>query len=138
MSTGLERSGALERDISYMVKTWALKADPPTGPGLAYAAFLRNLAEMSPPAFLCHYYNFYFAHTAGGRMIGAQVSKLALDMWMGDFYKWDGEVKDLVASVREKLNEVADSWSRDEKDSCLRETPRTFSYSGTLLREITK
>lgn len=71
-------------------------------------------------------------------MIGAQVSKLALDMWMGDFYKWDGEVKDLVAGVREKLNRVAETWSRDAKDSCLKETPRTFNYSGALLREITK
>lgn len=30
----------------------------------------------NPPAFICHYYNHYFAHTAGGRMIGAKVSQV--------------------------------------------------------------
>ena len=121
-----------------MEKTWDLKASTPRpgGPGYAYAGFLRDLARSSPPAFFCHYYNFYFAHTAGGRMIGAQVSKVALDMWMGDFYKWEGEVSQLVGGVKERLNEVAGGWSRDEKDSCLRETARTFKYSGNLLKEL--
>lgn len=139
VNTGLERTAALQKDIDYMVKTWGLKADPPApgGPGLAYAGFLRDLARSSPPAFVCHYYNYYFAHTAGGRMIGAQVSKMALDMWMGDFYKWEGEVSQLVDAVRGKINGVADEWSRAEKDSCLRETPRTFKYSGGLLKELT-
>lgn len=136
--TGLERSAALEKDIAYMAATWGLKVDPPApgGPGHAYAGFLRNLSATSPPAFLCHYYNFYFAHTAGGRMIGAQVSKVALDGWMGDFYKWDGEVSELVNAVRGRINSATQGWSRADKDSCLRETARTFSYSGKLLKEL--
>jgi heme oxygenase len=69
-------------------------------------------------------------------MIGAQVSKLALDNWMGDFYKWEGEVSQLVEGVRGKINEVTDTWSREDKDSCLKETARTFKYSGGLLREL--
>jgi heme oxygenase len=36
---------------------------------------------------MCHYYNFYFAHTAGGRMIGKQMSALLLDKKTLDFYK---------------------------------------------------
>lgn len=137
-NTGLERTRALDSDIQYMVQKWGMQALPPApgGPGLAYAGFLRNLASISPPAFLCHYYNFYFAHTAGGRMIGAQVSKAALDMWMGDFYKWDGDVKQLVQGVRDRINRIAEGWSREEKDACLKETARTFQYSGQLLREI--
>ena len=138
VNTGLERTEALQKDIDYMVKTWGLTAGPPRpgGPGYAYAGFLRNLAASSSPAFVCHYYNFYFAHTAGGRMIGAQVSKMALDMWMGDFYKWDGEVSQIVEGVRGKINGVADEWSREDKDACLRETARTFKYSGGLLKEL--
>ena len=69
-------------------------------------------------------------------MIGAQVSKMALDNWMGDFYKWDGEVSQLVDTVRGKINAVADTWSREDKDSCLKETARTFKYSGSLLAEL--
>ena len=38
---------------------------------------LSRLAVDSPPAFICHYYNFYFAHTAGGRMIGQTVSRVS-------------------------------------------------------------
>lgn len=30
------------------------------------------MAVDDPPAFVCHYYNYYFAHTAGGRMIGSK------------------------------------------------------------------
>ncbi len=41
--------------------------------GLTYCLLLEKLAKEDPPAFICHYYNFYFAHTAGGRMIGNKV-----------------------------------------------------------------
>ncbi len=137
--TGLERTAAIDKDVAHMVKTWGLEAAPPApgGPGSAYAGFLRDLAVTSPPAFLCHYYNFYFAHTAGGRMIGAQLSKMCLDGWMGDFYKWDGEVSDLVNGVRGRINEFTAGWSRADKDVALRETARTFGFSGKLLKELT-
>ncbi len=36
---------------------------------------LAELAESNPQAFLCHFYNIYFAHTAGGRMIGMKVRR---------------------------------------------------------------
>ena len=39
------------------------------------------------PKFICHYYNYYFAHLAGGRMIGKQMSKLLLDGETLEFYK---------------------------------------------------
>lgn len=50
---------------------------PADSPGLAYAQLLRGLAASDPPAFICHYYNYYFAHTAGGRMIGSKVRPAA-------------------------------------------------------------
>lgn len=43
------------------------------GPGMTYAKHLQQLAADDPQSFICHYYNFYFAHTAGGRMIGKKV-----------------------------------------------------------------
>ena len=48
---------------------------------------LGELARAAPPAFLCHYYNVYFAHTAGGRMIGAKVASMILDGQELAFYK---------------------------------------------------
>ena len=137
-NNGLERGGPLTEDIEYAVTTWGLTpTEPhPDSPGSTYAALLRDLSTSSPPAFICHYYNYYFAHTAGGRMIGKQVSEAALDGWMGKFYKWEGNVKDHLNKVRESLNTMAKSWSEEEKQACLEETPATFKASGSLLRLI--
>lgn len=89
--TGLERTGALKEDIAWMAATYPDATAPPAGPtgdtigagkvpsptekALEYAAFLRRTVESSLPAFMCHYYNHYFAHTAGGRMIGRKVAE---------------------------------------------------------------
>jgi hypothetical protein len=45
------------------------------GPGQVYCRLVTGLADSDPQAFICHYYNFYFAHTAGGRMMGKQVGQ---------------------------------------------------------------
>lgn len=73
--TGLERSGSLAADIKWFEETYKLAAPAvtPDGPGATYAALIADLAKTDPQAFICHYYNFYFAHTAGGRMIGNKV-----------------------------------------------------------------
>jgi heme oxygenase len=136
--TGLERVAAIDADLAAAAARWgdAPPAAAPDGPGARYAARLRELAATNAPAFTCHFYNFYFAHTAGGRMIGAQVAKACLEGWVGDFYKWDGDVKAMLNEVRARLNEAAEGWSREEKDACLNETPATFGASGELLRLI--
>merc|ERR1719194_14067 len=72
--TGLERSAALAED-------------------------LEALAERDPPAFLCHFYNQYFAHTAGGRMIGNQMSDKLLDGKDLAFYQWDGDLPAMMAQA---------------------------------------
>lgn len=73
--TGLERSAALASDLEYMQQQH--KLPPPVvkedGPGMTYAKHLKQLASEDPQSFICHYYNYYFAHTAGGRMIGKKV-----------------------------------------------------------------
>ena len=67
-NTGLERTAPLETDIDFMVKEYNLERPAVGSFGQDYAAFLRQVESI--PEFVCHYYNFYFAHTAGGRMIG--------------------------------------------------------------------
>ena len=39
--------------------------EPPLPAALLRGRVLRELAVSSPPAFICHYYNHYFAHTGG-------------------------------------------------------------------------
>lgn len=78
--TGLERSKALAEDIKWFQVTYPEMQVPGVkqdGPGAAYAQLVTGLAKSDPQAFICHYYNFYFAHTAGGRMIGNKVRMCA-------------------------------------------------------------
>jgi hypothetical protein len=51
---------------------------------------LLELAEKDMPAFLCHFYNTYFAHSAGGKMIGTKLSAVLLDRKKLHFYQYEG------------------------------------------------
>ncbi|CAL5228825.1 g12026 [Coccomyxa viridis] len=139
-NTGLERSAGLAEDIAWMQQEYSLAPAKPSedGPGQVYSRLLRQLADEDPPVFLCHFYNIYFAHTAGGRMIGTKVASMILDSRQLNFYKYNGDHKPMLEGVREQLNETAEGWSREEKDRCLNETQKSFKYSGDLLRCITQ
>ncbi|KAJ4958697.1 hypothetical protein NE237_025808 [Protea cynaroides] len=134
-NTGLERSEALAKDLEWF-REQGYTIPEPSSPGISYARYLEDISEKDPPAFLCHFYNVYFAHTAGGRMIGKKVAEKILDNKELEFYKWDGDLSQLLQGVREKLNKVAESWSREEKNHCLEETEKSFENSGEILRLI--
>ncbi len=103
---------------------------------LSLRRYLSELAANDAPGFLCHWYNVYFAHTAGGRMIGTKVASMILDGASLTFYEWEGDLAAHMAAVRDAINDVAEGWSREEKDRCLAETELSFKYSGELLRLI--
>jgi hypothetical protein len=85
---GMERVEPLETDIEFMMKEYNLERPEVGKPGLDYAEEMRRLGkEGAIPELICHYYNFYFAHTAGGRMIGKKMSALLLDKKTLEFYK---------------------------------------------------
>ena len=87
-NTGLERVAPLETDIEFMVKEYDLERPAVGKPGSDYATVLQRIAkEGTIPEFVCHYYNYYFAHTAGGRMIGKQMSAKLLNKKTLEFYK---------------------------------------------------
>ncbi|KAL2621149.1 hypothetical protein R1flu_001354 [Riccia fluitans] len=134
-NTGLERSAALAKDLEWF-KSQGHEIPEPAEEGTSYAELLRNLSETDPPAFICHFYNIYFAHSAGGRMIGRKVCESILDGKELEFYKWEGDLQALLTAVKEKLNLVAEEWTREEKNHCLEETELSFKYSGKLLRLI--
>lgn len=70
--TGLERSGSLAKDLEWL-RQQGFVIPEPSNPGVSYAKYLNGLAEKSAPLFLCHFYNIYFSHIAGGQVIGRQV-----------------------------------------------------------------
>lgn len=84
-NTGLERTAPLEQDIAFMCQEYNLPLPAVAQPGINYATTIRGITSV--PEFVCHFYNFYFAHTAGGRMIGKQMSALLLDNKTLEFYK---------------------------------------------------
>lgn len=134
-NTGLERSEKLAKDLEWF-KEQGYEIPEPSSPGVTYAGYLKELSETDPQAFICHFYNVYFAHSAGGRMIGKKVAEKILDNKELEFYKWDGALPQLLQNVRDKLNKVAENWTREEKNHCLEETEKSFKYSGDILRLI--
>jgi heme oxygenase len=133
--SGLERATALEKDIAWF-KEEGLEAPPLGSFGKAYAERLREIAAAGEwEVFVCHFYNFYFAHTAGGRMIGKMMSDKLLGGRTLEFYQWErGDPKDeLLPALRLQIDNMADTWTREQKDACLAETAATFKGGGSLL-----
>ena len=94
--SGLERSEPLKRDIAWFA-TEGVEAPKVAPQGAGYASMLREMvADGELEKFVCHFYNFYFAHTAGGRMIGKRMGAMLLDGKTLAFYAWekDGESVD--------------------------------------------
>ncbi|KAF3652728.1 Heme oxygenase 1, chloroplastic [Capsicum annuum] len=168
-NTGLERSEVLAKDLEWFRQQGHAIPEPST-PDVSYARYLEELSEKDPRAFICHFYNTYFAHSSGGRMIGRKVSNVVFEVFsiilrctsdtvidrgrsrpLGsgilvtarapvrvvthpsdifeeseqhrfhmdvaekilnkkelEFYKWDGDVSQLLQNVRDKLNKVAE------------------------------
>jgi len=109
--------------------------------GTTYAAMLRSMVEAGrTEAFVCHFYNTYFAHTAGGRMIGKKMSDMLLDGKKLEFYTWAaGNVdKELLPKLRAAIDAMVATWDREQKDLCLAETADSFRYGGALLQHISR
>ncbi|KAK1418496.1 hypothetical protein QVD17_27641 [Tagetes erecta] len=134
-NTGLERAESLAKDLAWF-KEQGYTIPEPSSPGLNYSAYVEELSKKDPQAFICHFYNTYFAHSAGGRMIGKKVAEKILNGKELEFYKWDGDLSQLLQNVRDKLNTVAENWTREEKNHCLEETEKSFKFSGEILRLI--
>ncbi|KAI3911377.1 hypothetical protein MKW98_010264 [Papaver atlanticum] len=136
-NTGLERSGALAKDLEWFTEEMGIQIPPPTTAGIAYASYLEEVAVKNPKKIFCHFYDIYFGLAAGGRMLGKRASEKILEKKELEFYKWNnGELSELLQNAREKLNKVAQSWSREEKDQCLEETEISFKYSEDIMKLI--
>lgn len=153
-STGLERASALREDIRWLTEELdsSLRVNSPGQPALQYCAFLQQFKEQAEemnsaqgtmlPQFICHYYNHYFAHTAGGRMIGKRMADMLLNGKTLRFYLWspaDGsstdsvDVKQLLRDVEGKIDAMAASWTPAQRLACCEETAACFRFGGSLL-----
>ncbi|VEU37884.1 unnamed protein product [Pseudo-nitzschia multistriata] len=129
----LDRVVALDTDIDFMVKEYSLEKPSVGKAGQDYADVIRALGKAdSIPEFLCHYYNYYFAHTAGGRMIGKQMSALLLNKKTLEFYKWDGKLPEIKDRVKEEIEDMAALWSPEERKRCTDQTMAAFRGGGAM------
>ncbi|EEF52449.1 conserved hypothetical protein [Ricinus communis] len=133
--TGMERSAGLAQDLEWLSQQDIMIPEPST-PGVSYAKYLEELAEKNAPLFLCHFYNIYFSHLAGGQVIGRQVSEELLEGRELEFYRWEGDAQELLKGVRDNLNMLGEHWSRDVKNKCLKEATKSFRYLGQIVRLI--
>ncbi|KAL3763254.1 hypothetical protein ACHAWU_008957 [Discostella pseudostelligera] len=133
-NSGIERTKELEKDIAWMCAKFNLERPAVGKAGKQYAEQLNGMIKRDDdiPEFICHYYNYYFAHLAGGRMIGKQMSKLLLDGETLEFYKWGEDVNELKAKVKAQIEELAKQWSREERDKCLNATAGAFRGGGAI------
>jgi heme oxygenase len=135
VNTGLERSDRLEQDIVFIVEEYGVERPAVGDKGQKYADIILNIANKGKegiPELMCHYYNYYFAHTAGGRMIGKQMASLLLEKKTLEFYKWDGDLNKTKETVKASIEKIAASWSREEKDLCVGATAAAFMGGGGI------
>ncbi|XP_022899580.1 heme oxygenase 1, chloroplastic-like [Olea europaea var. sylvestris] len=134
-NTGLERTKGLTKDLEWF-KLQGHAIPQPSSLGVSYAQYMEELSRKDPQALICHFYTRYFGHAAGGRLMGTKVAKTILNNQELEFYKWDGDLSQLLQNVREKLNRVAETWTEEEKNHCLDETEKSFKFSGDIMRLI--
>ena len=46
--------------------------------------------------------------------------------------QWGEDVNDLKARVKDDIEELAKTWSREERDECINATPATFTGGGAI------
>lgn len=125
--TGLERAQSLARDLEWFGQQ-GISIPEPSKPGVSYATYLKQLGEESAPSFLSHFYNVYFSHIAGGQVIARQAAdKLVVGREL-EFYRWEGDAKELLKEVRVKLNRLGEHWCRADKKRCLSEAAKSFKH----------
>ncbi|GJW66188.1 heme oxygenase 1, chloroplastic-like protein [Tanacetum coccineum] len=84
-----------------------------------YSLYIEELSKKDPQAFICHFYNTYFAHTVAAKILNRKEL---------EFYKWDCDLPQLLQNVRDKLFKVAKDWTRDEKNHCGGDDDEDDSY----------
>lgn len=133
-NSGLERTRELEKDIAWLCDKYDLERPEVGVAGERYAKELRSMVKGDEdiPEFMCHFYNYYFAHLAGGRMIGKRMSDLLLEGETLEFYRWGENVNELKSKVKNQIEELAQEWSREERDNCIHATAGAFRGGGAL------
>lgn len=129
--TGLERSEGLSKDLEYF-RQKGIVIPEPRNPGLTYTKYLEELAEKSAPLFLCHFYNIYFSHIAGGQVIGKQVTRVHFSTNHFDNHPIDNYL--LLRCLHRCWMEW--SWNFTDGTVMFRNSWKTFAKSSTCSERL--
>ncbi|GAB2291387.1 inactive heme oxygenase 2 [Dionaea muscipula] len=130
--TGLERSSSLSMDLQWFSQK-SMVIPEPTNAGLSYANYLEQLAQTSVPLFLCHLYTIYFSHISGDQVIVRQVAEKLLDGRALELNRYDDDPRVLLKNVRDNINKLAEHWSRVDKNKCLKESAKSYTFWGQIV-----
>ncbi|XP_075675245.1 putative inactive heme oxygenase 2, chloroplastic [Castanea sativa] len=101
--TGLERSEALEKDLERLGQQGFVIPEP-SGPGISYAKYLGET----------------FREEYCSCAISRIFSEKLLEGRELEFFRWEGDVAELIKDVREKLNmfgeEISNTYLLDEEE----------------------
>ena len=131
--TRMERSEALKKDLIFLRETFDfLPEDNLVDPKvLEYGNYLMLLVEDDTkfPQFLCHYYNLYFAHTAGGMMIGNIAQRKFQFNQRLQFYMYENnKMNEYKTKLRHKIDHfISSHWNEAQKNACANETLCAFT-----------
>jgi hypothetical protein len=109
--SGLERTSALTHDIDWMLHHNPTLHQADVGSaGRQYTAFLNDLLNRNDiPAFICHFYNIYFALTAGGTKIGKFMSSKLLGGKRLEFYTFTENEDSVNSNINIEIENVSGS-----------------------------
>ncbi|KAI3504826.1 hypothetical protein L1887_26558 [Cichorium endivia] len=133
--TGLERTESFTKDIEWLSQQ-NIQIPDPQSPSIKYAKYLEEVAVKNPPFFLCHLYNIYFSHIAGGQVLLKKASEKILEGRELESCQWPGDPEELLKDMREKLNALGQYWPREVKTRCLKETSKSYMYMGIIVRAM--
>ncbi|KAF8821644.1 putative Heme oxygenase 1, chloroplastic [Cardiosporidium cionae] len=138
-NTGIELHDALKLDIQWMIEHFPEDCDSSLTvghAGRAYADHLKYLSLSSIPQFITHYYNIYFAHGAGGRLIGKEISKRLLEGYNLKFYILKEDTNLIKEDVKTRIDALASKWTPEEEEDCLDGIPDCFKFGQELLKYL--
>jgi hypothetical protein len=139
LTSGLERSEAYQDDIEWLLNYDNSLTLPSCGTaGLTYSTFIDKLFHEKEnfPKFICHFYNYYFAHISGGRYIGSKLSKTLLDGFVLKSLQWPKDIRVISEDVKMKIDYLAKDWNEKQKKECVDETLIAFQYGASLVSYI--
>lgn len=135
IDSGLDRTEALEADLTALVGENWREVHPPTPATEAFVARLREVGQNWGGGYVAHHYTRYLGDLSGGQIIGKRVAAAyGLEEGVNDnFARFDkiGDLDEFKNAYRASLD--AADWDLDEKQRILDEIQNAYALNADVL-----